>query len=607
MNLFQDLKERAKSFISGASSFKIQDTVTAKVVTLVGIIPKKTIPKQLVDAISKPLDKESIEADPGVTAPKKVVSSLGKLTLDLVQINNNLEKIADIVQEDYKNTKELNKKESEDYKKRIANRFRTLGKKDYKSNKVDVSNLVKNFAGSFFKGVGGAIRALAAFNFLDALMRGDPAAAVGALLGMASTYIPAIIGGVVGGITSSIFGGIKNLFKGGKPAKVPTATPTTAAKPAGPKKFPGMGKWGKMLALGTSALALGSAFGLANKEEDPEQTRLEELTQQQKAAVEPDKLVPIPQDDLKRFEDLNKRFEKAIEFLLGKQKEGESTRPSQRSGGRGSGGSPGPGPSGEPPITGEISGNQAQVESQMFDYLKGNYGENVAYGMLSNSMRESGYRTDTPDNQRFQGMFQWSRDARWPELVDWARSQGLDPMDRGTQLRYALKEAEASGTLGRMRSARTPEEASSIFYNEFERGAYSKPITGSSYTADNPHEQKNKAFLRDIQKRQSKRTPGTLPGSPAAPALPSPSPSLNAVSEGILTESVIERPSSPRQAPRPITPNRTPQVIPLPIQQPSRQVPLAGTVDETDVIPSIETNYSENFLSVYSKLIYQIV
>ena len=602
MNLFQDLKERAKSFISGASSFKIQDTVTAKVVTLVGIIPKKTIPKQLVDAISKPLDKESIEADPGVTAPKKVVSSLGKVTLDLIQINNNLEKIADIVQEDYKNTKELNKKESEDYKKRIANRFRTLGRREYKSNKVDVSNLVKNFAGSFFKGVGGAIRALAAFNFLDALMRGDPAAAIGALLGMASTYIPAIIGGVVGGITSSIFGGIKNLFKGGKPAKVPTATPTAAAKPAGPKKFPGMGRWGKMLALGTSALALGSAFGLANKEEDPEKTRLEQLTQEQKAAVEPDKLVPIPQDDLKRFENLNKRFEKAIDFLLGKQKESESNKPQQRSG---RGGSPGAGPSGEPPTTGEISGNQAQVESQMFDYLKGNYGENVAYGMLSNSMRESGYRTNAPEGG-FQGMFQWD-DTRWANLTNWARSKGLDPMDHGTQLRFALKEADESGTLGRMRSAKTPEEAASIFYNEFERGAYSKPIKGSSYSADNPHEQKNRAFLRDIQRRQSQRTPGTIPGSPAAPVLPPTSPILNAVSERIVTESVIERPSSPRQAPRPIAPNRTPQVIPLPIQQPSPQVPLAGPVDQIDNIPSIETSYSENFLSVYSKLIYQIV
>lgn len=604
MNLFTNLKEKAKSFITGASSFKVKDKISAKVVTLVGIIPKKTIPKQLIDRISRPLGQKDKDTDPDLIIPKKVTSSLGKLSLDLIQVNNNLEKISDIIKEDYKNTKELNKKETEDYRKRIANRFRTLGKKDYKSNKVDVSNLVKSFAGSFFKGVGGALRALAAFDLLDALMRGDPMGAISALLGMAGTYIPAIIGGVVSGITSSIFGGIKNLFKGAKTPKPPTSTPTTSAKPIGPQKIRG-GKFGAMLALGTSALGLASALNLGNKEEDDSQDRLEQLTQEQKEALDPEKLVPIPQDDLKRFENLNNKFEKAIDFLLGKQKEFDSTPQGSSGGGGGGGGSLPPGT--PPPPTGEISGSQAQIESQMFDYIKGNYGENVAYGMLSNAMRESGYRTHAPESG-FEGMFQWD-DNRWANLVNWARSQRLDPMDRGTQLRFALKEAEDLGTLRRMQSARSPEEAASIFYNEFERGAHSKPIKGSSYTPNNPHEQKNRQFLRDIQSRQSRRSSANIPGSPPpAPVLPN----LRAVTQPIIEETLtvgpdgkVEARTQRRVLPSPVS--KGPQVIPVPITPPSPQVPTATAVDQIDIVPSFDTSYAENFLTVYSKLIYQVV
>jgi hypothetical protein len=110
-------------------------------------------------------------------------------------------------------------------------------------------------------------------------------------------------------------------------------------------------------------------------------------------------------------------------------------------------------------------------------------------------------------------MFQWDAN-RWSNLENWARSKNLDPMDRGTQLRFAIMESEQSGTLGRMKSAKSKEEASSIFYNEFERGAYSRPIKGNQYTPDNPHERSNLQFLEDIKKRQEKRIPEPIPLPP---------------------------------------------------------------------------------------------
>jgi len=280
---------------------------------------------------------------------------------------------------------------------------------------------------------------------------------------------------------------------------------------------------------------------------------------------------------LRRFDNLNKKFEEALDFLLKKQKEGGTAQ------GRGSGGGGGGGPGLTPPPTGEISGNQQQIESQMFDYLKRNYGENVAYGMLSNAMRESGYRTNAPEGGFF-GMFQLdkNREARFKE---WAKSKNLDPMSHQAQLQYGVIEAQQLGTLDRMKAAKTPEDAASLFYNEFERAAYSKPIVGSAYTPDNPHEQKNRRFLNDIRNRQSQRQPGTIPGAPPAPILPSAS-----------------RPAP--AAPRAATPNVT--VLPVPVNAGGQQQTSAAS-PASSIVPAIDTTYPENFLALYSKLTYQIV
>lgn len=594
MNLFQNLKERAKTFISGPSAFRIQDKISAKVITIAGIIPKKAIPRQLVDRISKPLGVENEENQQGIVAEKKVVSSLGKLTLDLVQVNNNLEKIVEIIQEDYKNTKDLNKKETEDYRKRIANRFRVIGGRELKSSKVDVTNLVKNFAGSFFKGVGGALRALAAFNFIDALMRGDPGAAIGALLGMASTYLPAIIGGVVGGITTSIFGGIKNLFRGGKTPKVPTATPVAPTKPTGPKKLPGLGKFGKMLALGTSALALGSAFGLGNKQEE-NQSRLEDLTQQQKGLVTPDKLVPIPQDDLKKFENLNKKFERAIDFLLGKQKE-QGTEDKKSTSGQ----SPSqPPPAPVLPSTPGSLGSSAPgsvlatgAETSYYDPSLGGInasGAKTREGLPATSTGEA-YRPEVFSAAAFPSLisklpesmtsptassFPGGRTLRQPFNVIVTNSQGKQAIVRVNDV--------GSGASGQSSNRMLDLSVASKNYLG----------TGGGFTIQMaPPGSTPGPLTNPSQVLRQPNTPSISPNPPTQPR-PIPLPQIS---------------SAPRRQP-PATPQArtSPTILPIPIVQPEPQVPLASTVDNIDNIPNFETSYSENFLTMYSKLIYQIV
>jgi hypothetical protein len=165
-----------------------------------------------------------------------------------------------------------------------------------------------------------------------------------------------------------------------------------------------------------------------------------------------------------------------------------------------------PGPPGPPgpddtPGARLRDGSNAQIEADLLEYFTALYGKNAAIGIVANLRRESGYRTSTPDNSRFEGMAQWSRNARWPEFVKWAESKGLDPYDRNAQAQYIAVELKQLGTDARLKAAKTPEEAASLFYNEFERAAYSRPVVGSAYDPNNPHERKNKDFIQDITGR----------------------------------------------------------------------------------------------------------
>lgn len=146
-------------------------------------------------------------------------------------------------------------------------------------------------------------------------------------------------------------------------------------------------------------------------------------------------------------------------------------------------------------------GSNAQIEADLLEYFTAIYGKNAAIGIVANIRRESGYRTATPDNSRFEGMVQWSRNDRWPKFVKWAEERGLDPYNRNVQAQYIAVDINNHNIAGELKSASSPEEAASIFYNRFERGAHSKPVKGNAYTPDNPHENLNKQFISDITGR----------------------------------------------------------------------------------------------------------
>ena len=343
----EERKQKATSFISGATSFRPGKKISSNVTKMQGIIPKRSIPSELVQKISSPVDTSNIQ-------PKEEEdsSSFGRLLLNFVQINNDLDAIKEVIEEDFKTTKEKNKQEVDEYKKRVANRGRKLTKKELGSDKKSVAESIKPFISNFFSGAGGAIRSLALLKMLLGILNGDISSVFKGLFGIGLSFLPKIgmmiAGGILknllasmagravgGGISRGVGGGISRGVGGGM-RRAPIA-PSSA----------GFGKWAKIASLGTGALALGSAFSASNQDQQPEssqqsetQKKLEELTVQQKSSPE---VSSIAQEDLKKFEALNIRFEKALEFFIETYKKtmGESgqQRSSSSGGGGGGGGS----------------------------------------------------------------------------------------------------------------------------------------------------------------------------------------------------------------------------------------------------------------------------
>ena len=563
---FDYFKKRVTRFISGSErGIKLGSSVTPTYTKLSGVTPKKSLPQELLETIQR---KPSVDEE-GIETNQRGILALGRITLDLEQTRNNLEKIIKIISDDYKSTQELNKKETDEYRKRIANRGRILGKKELGDKKSDILGTVKKYVGSFFSGTGGALRGLALFNLLQGILSGDPRKIIGPLLGIAITYIPNIIGNVIGGVVGTVVGGaglglVGRLFRGG--AAAGTVAPVAAGTAAGASRLSKLARFGGRAALVGSGLALASS--IFNRPQDQEQQRLEELTQEQKALVSPDKLVPLPQDDLKRFERLNKKFEEALDFLLKKQKEGE-TQPRRGGGGGGGGGGGSPIST---PLT-SLSGDLKEAAQTIIGYESSNSG---GYNAMNR-----GTGGDSPEGaEHYLGK----------KLTDMSIGEVIDLQNKG-RLHAAGAYQFTPNTLptamtnaGLKREDKFSENNQDImFANHFLRYG-PEPWTG------NPDSKQNQAVRSRLNQLWENVKRGNSSLTPAAPILPTPVTPRTPVQRGVSS--------------LPSRPNITVATVPI---DTTSQSPTSASSAGNDVIPAISTSYGENFLTLYSKLTYQIV
>jgi hypothetical protein len=537
-------QEKFKRFLrgSGRSELSSRRIRYARYTKLSGIIPKRTLPQQIVEKISSQPETQLVQSQTSISP--RVVSSLGRVTLDLEIINNNLDKITEIIQEDFKQTKEINRKEVEEYRKRVANRGRIVGKKEFGDRKTDLAGLIKKYVGSFFSGTGGAIRALAGLNILEGIMSGNPMKILGGLTGITASYLPAI-GMAVGGKL------VQSMFRGGDRA--------TGGLARGARPLSGLARGGGRLALGaglaTAAVAIGSKiFGGGGQTE-----RVNEIiSPKQDGAGGADLLMPA--DLLKKFDDINKKFEQAVDRLL--------------SGGGGRNGTAG----GSIDTSGSFTGSTRAQQAFSYFQSKG-LSPQVSAGIVGNLLQENRAMDPTLSNsQGNKGIAQWDAN-RWRNLEKFARERGLSPNDFQAQLQFIFKElstGEGGLSLPTLQSQKTLEGAAIIFRKQYERPGEAEAMDANRI-----------AFGRDVLRLYA--------GGNVSPAATPPIP--------VLPVSSASRGRSALSAP----PLRGgPTIVPVPVGGESASQ-TSSSVSNNDVVPSINTTYSENFLALYSKLTYQIV
>ena len=562
-------KEKAQSFISGATSFRPGKKISAKTTSISNIIPKKTIPQEIAEKITSPSELGGGENEPVTNAPRGVITSLGRLTLNLEQSNNNLEKIIEVIKDDYKTTKETNKKEIEDYRKRVANRGRILGKKELGNDKVDLSGIIKKYVGSFFSGTGGAIRALAVLNLIEGIMTGDPGKILGSLTGITASYLPAI-GMAIGGKVAENLG--KRLFLGGGRRSGGGIVRGFGGIAREAKPISRLARGGGRLALGAGLAAGALAIGGKVFGGGGEAQRVSDITNpKQNGQGGADVL--MPKDSLKRFDELNTKFEQAVNMLLS------------------GGGDPGPGPGAGPmanpyDIPGlTIKPGSIGTLEQFKKILKGTPMEAESEAIYNTALSEG-------INPAFVAGLAGAESSFGSKGKAVGRN---NPFNYGVYNNQTYPSyAEATKAL-----ARALRDPKGYYYGEGRKDIesilkrYAPPSDGN----DNAAEMKNIMTIG-----------GGTGGDPNAVFIPRGS---------IGGTTVPIPPASP--TPAGITPaGPTPRNLPSPgstAQQNIQPFPVAsvanspssGTSDGSEGPPAISTTYYENFLALYSKLIYQIV
>jgi len=556
-------KEKAKSFVSGATSFRPGKTISAETTSISSIIPKRTIPQQIVEKISSSSELGGGETEPVTGAPKGVITSLGKLTLNLEQSNNNLEKIIEVVKEDYKTVKETNKKEIEDYRKRVANRGRILGKKELGSDKVDLAGIIKKYVGSFFSGTGGAIRALAGLNLIEGIMTGDPMKILGSLTGITASYLPAI-GMAVGGKVAESLG--KRLFLGGG-RRSGGILRGFGGVPKEAKPITRLARGGGRFALGAGLAAGALAIGGKIFGGGGEAQRVSEITNP-KQDGQGGADVLMPKDSLKRFDDLNTKFEQAINMLL--------------NGGGGPGSGPGPvGGGGSTATIASIADSRLTPQAKAW-LATIRYAEGTAGPKGYTTMFGGGQFTDLshhPDKVVTSGGYSSAAAGAYQFMPDTWASVGGGAMTPERQDRAAIALAQRRGVdlstaqINAQNIAKLSKEWASL-----------PTLSGTSaYGQPNKQAQDLINYYNRALAQYSGGPPPTTP--PSAPVLPAPGAAPYLPSPGSTAQRNIQ---------------------PFPVAS-AGNAPSSATSDGSEGPPAINTTYYENFLALYSKLIYQIV
>ncbi len=122
----------------------------------------------------------------------------------------------------------------------------------------------------------------------------------------------------------------------------------------------------------------------------------------------------------------------------------------------------------------KISSTDKSSAKEIIDFFK-NKGltPEQSSGIAGNLWVESGFKTKAlGDNSTSLGLAQWHKERK-DKLIEWCKSQNLDPYSVKGQLEYLWYELNTTekNALSKIKSSKTPEEASLNFAKYFERCA----------------------------------------------------------------------------------------------------------------------------------------
>jgi hypothetical protein len=383
-------------------------------------------------------------------------------------------------------------------------------------------------------------------------------------------------GGIIGAIMSALGGLVGGLIPG-RGGKRPPNVSGPAMKQEGnllskiPKGLKGGGGIGKLLLGGAAALGTGAAISGLSQPGDED--------------VQPGDTAPeVPGNVLDKFNSILDRFDKALDGLRGgKGKKGSESGTGSKSSASGTTppGTTPPGPNPTIDTSGKLSGSTAAQQAFTYFKSKGLSDEDSA-AIVGNLLQENRAMDPTLTNSiGMKGIAQWDAN-RWSGLQAFAESKGLDPNKRETQLQYVYYEfATGKGGLGLNRLKGTPgiEAKTKLVRTDYER-------PGEAEANDAQRLQ----YAKDVMKYS-----GKIPTAPIAPSVEQlrKAPAARASGAESPQVSLVNVGSG------------TPQASPS--RPSSTTTPPSPTGGNGPTAPFLPSYNSDNFLTLYSRMVYNIV
>ena len=393
-------------------------------------------------------------------------------------------------------------------------------------------------------------------------------------------------------------------------SSLPVATPSGGGGfnldikvPGGPLKNVAGGGRGRMLALGAGALGTGMlAGGAINALSGSE--NIQPATVQQS----------IPENLADSLSSIIDRFTNAVNSLIKTASEKPKSTPRTSGGGGGAPASPNPSPKNNiNPTMGAFSQGATEKGAEIAQRLQKDLGlkDYQAAGIVGNLLNESsqlnpsqlqnggsGLLTRAMEKGSGYGWVQWTDPGRQKKLFDYAKSRGIDPTKQKLtdEINYGFLVKELStdyeGVLKDLKSSKNIKEASDTILKGYERPA-----------DQGPREQKERVEAGEQVLKKIK-----IVGSPAQKAQVAPAPSQTQANQ--TRASVISQPVKPQQ-PKITTISMPPQVSSAGGQSQgggggggvSAPPPSGGGPS----VPFLPAGNPNNFLVLYSKMVYNIV